>query len=507
MKVRFPLYAKILLWFFLNLLLVGLILYGFARVQFHLGLDSLLMGRTGDRIQAVADVVTLELRRSQPADWNDIMRQFSDAYHVEFTLFRADGSQAAGQSVILPEDVAARVKLPRHPEPRTDAPPPHNGTDFAPHDGIPPPDPIPPDPGDGHAHDMRGRGPPGGPPRFMLHTDNPARYWVGIRLPGLGHIGGGPITLLAQSKSIRGGGLFFDYTPWLAAGFGCLLVSTLFWFPLLRGITRSISQITHATQRIAEGRFETRVAASRSDELGRLGGAINQMAARLSGLVSGQKRFLGDIAHELCSPIARVQVALGILEQRADEKQSAYLEDLREEVQQMSSLVNELLSFSKASLEPAALRLEPVGVREVVDKALRRESLEAARVEIQVKSDLVAWAEPELLVRSLGNLLRNAVRYAAQGGPITVNAHREGDQVVITVADCGPGVPESALAQLFDPFYRLEPSRNREAGGVGLGLAIVKTCVESCQGGVTCKNRQPSGLEVTITLRAAPAGK
>ncbi len=84
-----------------------------------------------------------------------------------------------------------------------------------------------------------------------------------------------------------------------------------------------------------------------------------------------------------------------------------------------------------------------------------------------------------------------------------MSARREGGRVLVSVADCGPGVPEESLAKLFDPFYRTEPSRTRETGGVGLGLAIVKTCIEACQGTVRCSNLQPHGLEVTISLAAA----
>jgi two-component system sensor histidine kinase CpxA len=128
---------------------------------------------------------------------------------------------------------------------------------------------------------------------------------------------------------------------------GVLLVSALLWFPFVRGITRSITEITRASEQVAPGNFEVRVKRKRNDELGRLGESVNRMTERLAGFVTGQKRFLGDIAHELCTPIARVQMALGILEQRADSEQISYVEDVREEVQHMSSLVNELLSFSR----------------------------------------------------------------------------------------------------------------------------------------------------------------
>jgi len=152
----------------------------------------------------------------------------------------------------------------------------------------------------------------------MLHTSHPGRYWVGSRIRVSASEKSAPAVLLAMSDSISGGGLFFDVTPWAVVGCGVVLISALFWFLVARGITRSISQMTHATEEIAAGRFEVRVPAERRDELGRLGQGINRMASRLSGFVTGQRRFLGDIAHELCSPIARMGVAVGILEQRTD---------------------------------------------------------------------------------------------------------------------------------------------------------------------------------------------
>ncbi|MBI3881994.1 MAG: HAMP domain-containing histidine kinase, partial [Verrucomicrobia bacterium] len=263
-------------------------------------------------------------------------------------------------------------------------------------------------------------------------------------------------------------------------------------------------QMTVATERIAEGNFEARVATKRSDELGSLAGAINRMAARLAGFVTGQKRFTGDIAHELCAPIARIQMALGILEQRADENQKAYVDDLREEVQHMSSLVNELLSFSKASLRPKENKLDPVPLAPLAQRVVARETHNGTGdVRVEIPAELSALAEPELLARALANLVRNALHHAGSAGPITVSAASEGGRVTLSVSDSGPGVPEESLAQIFDPFFRLDASRTRDTGGVGLGLAIVKTCVDACQGTVTARNRAPTGLQVDIVLRAA----
>lgn len=505
MNVRFPLFAKILAWFFLNLVFLGLVFYGFFRVQFPVGLDWLLAGRSGDRIRAVSEIISYELNRAAPSEWEEVLERYSQAYQVRFLVVRNDGEHVAGESLSLPVQVQARIAEGRPPFPAQGRPSvPFRGRDLrmAPRLPFPTngfrPEPLPPGPAFVETRQGPAR------PISVVHTTDPSRYWILIRLPVADRqwLRPSPMTLLAVADSIFGGGLFFDLRAWTAVGCGVIFFSVVFWLPLVRSITRSISQITAATEEITHGRFDTRVQADRRDELGRLGQAINQMAARLEGYVTGQKRFLGDIAHELCSPIARVQMALGILEQRADAKQKAYVEDVREEVQEMTSLVNELLSFSKAGLRQQEIQLKPVQLAAIAKKVLAREASESDAIKVEIDPALTALAEPELLTRALANLVRNAIRYAAAGGSISVAAARKGDRISLLVADDGPGVPEETLAQIFDPFFRVETSRCRETGGVGLGLAIVKTCVEACQGTVTARNRKPRGLEVEITLRA-----
>jgi two-component system sensor histidine kinase CpxA len=192
---------------------------------------------------------------------------------------------------------------------------------------------------------------------------------------------------------------------------------------------------------------------------------------------------------------------LGIFDQNATTaRDRERLEDLREEVTRMSDLVNELLSFSKASLQPSAIKLAPVAVLEIAERAARREGADS--VQCEIAPDVRAMADPDLLLRALANLVRNAVRYAGSSGPIAIRAERAGLEVIIRVVDNGPGVPPDSVSRLFDPFYRPELARDRETGGAGLGLAIVKTCVESCQGSVSCRNLAPKGFEVAIRLCA-----
>jgi two-component system sensor histidine kinase CpxA len=288
---------------------------------------------------------------------------------------------------------------------------------------------------------------------------------------------------------------------WLLAGTAVLVLSVLFWLPLVRGITRSVGQLTAATEQIAEGRFETRIKSHRRDELGKLGDSVNRMATRLDAHLNGQKRFLGDVAHELCSPLARLQMATGILAEQAPQTVQETVADVREEVQQMSTLVNELLAFTKAGLRPREVVCQPTNIAPLIRDLLARED-PGRKVTLQVPETASAMADPDLLGRALANLVRNALRYGGEGGAININATDEGREVIITVEDSGPGVPAGDLERLGEPFFRPELARTRETGGVGLGLAIVRTSVAACGGKVRFSNRTPRGFSAEIRLAA-----
>ena len=244
-----------------------------------------------------------------------------------------------------------------------------------------------------------------------------------------------------------------------------------------------------------------RVYIIRTDEIGRLGKAVNQLASRLSGFVYGQKRFLGDISHELNSPLARLQLALSVMEDYGNEKTQPYIESAQEEVKLMSKLVGELLDYSKAGIKTTEVKYEAVKLRPFVEGVVRREHPQNnGEIEIKIEENLIVSTSPDLLARALANIVRNAIRYGGSDENITITAKNRENQIALTVADSGPGVPETELEKLFDPFYRVETHRSRETGGSGLGLAIVKTCVERIGGKISACNRTPHGLEVTIIL-------
>jgi two-component system sensor histidine kinase CpxA len=479
MKTRASISVKILLLSFLNVVLLGLVFVVFVRVQYRADLSSLLLSPGRDRILAISRLIALELPETNRGEWNRLLAQYASANHGVCYLFRSDGSQLAGPPINLPSTVLDTIRRDQPPPFETEG---SHGPGPRKLELLPPP-----------------------PPVFLIKTSVPTRYWVGVRVPIWGESATRPMhgALVWTFSSLWTNPLLFDYKPWLAVVIVVILLSVACWLPLIRGLTRSISQLTSATGAIAQGRFATRLSVNRRDELGQLSRAINDMAERLSGFVHGQRRFLGDIAHELCSPIARIQVALGVLEQRAEDNQKAYVLGVQEEVENMSGLINELLSFSKAGMNASTTPLTRVNVADTVRQVLQREAKDEARIDTHIDAQLEVLAHPDYLFRSLANILRNAIRYAGDAGSIVVSAREKGGTVSITVADNGPGIPASELEEVFKPFYRPEFARQRETGGVGLGLAIVKTCVEACGGAVQCRNRLPKGLEVEIRLPAA----
>jgi len=131
---------------------------------------------------------------------------------------------------------------------------------------------------------------------------------------------------------------------------------------------------------------------------------------------------------------------------------------------------------------------------------VQQESIPSTEIITKIDPKIRVVADPELLARALANIIRNAIKYTGDAGPIHVSAKREGNKIEIQVKDSGPGVPDDLVKHLFEPFFRPEPSRDPCSGGVGLGLAIVKTCIETCKGTVSARNLKPKGFAITVTL-------
>ena len=474
MRRKLPIFVKVLAWLAVNVLVLVLLVLGFLHTQFQLSLGWMLAGSAGGRIETLGDSLTDELTPLPEKEWARVLARYDAAYGVTFALFNRDGVQEVGPPLTLPAEVLPRLVDKRRVErPQQRRP-------------------------SGPAMRRPADAPP--KPRFLLRAGNPARYWAGIHVDLEFGADPKPLTLVMVSNSITGGGLFFDLWPWMGLAAVALLCSALVWLPFVRGLTRSIHKLNGAARRIAEGHFSDRVTENRRDELGELSGSVNAMAEQLGRYVQEQRRITADVAHELCSPIARMQMALGVVEQRSTPDQQNYLKKLDAELQHMAKLVEEILTFSKAETLARRDKPEDIHLPSLVAQVVAREG-QGSEIEVSVPENLHVVTLREALDRALGNVLRNAVRYAGGAGPIQIKASAQADgKVRIQVCDQGPGVPPEALPRLFEAFYRPEFARARDTGGSGLGLAIVKRCMEACGGSASAVLRTPHGLEVMLSL-------
>jgi two-component system, OmpR family, sensor histidine kinase CpxA len=511
---RSSLSAKTLLLAGLNLVVLAAVFFMFARVEFRFDLQSYFLHSADEKIAAASRSLALALPSTPKERWDSLLKQYSARYPAQLFLFQDDGRQLGGPAIKLPEQVLKTLRNSPFEHERWErrvreresalAPPgpPPPGARFAPNP-VPPPEAQRPPIGIRPDFVRMRRFPDFTLP--IMHVDN--AYWAGVRIPIYDESGRNPIhaAVIWQMHKFWTEPFFVDYRPWLILMLSVVLVSAACWIPPIRSLTRSIRSLTYVTGQIAHGHFEIVLPVDRQDELGYLSDSINSMAKRLSGYVSGQKRFLGDIAHELSSPIARIQVGLSILEQRVGESDSDvdYVLGVREEVEHMSNLVNELLAFTKSQLNSKGQGLTAVPLNEVVDRVIAREATEDGVLTLEGNLALKVLGTPESLFRALANVVRNALRYAGQSGPITIRARSEDEHVSVLVEDNGPGLPEAELENVFRPFYRPEFARQRETGGTGLGLAIVRDCVEACGGTVRIRNRTPEGLQVEIRLLRA----
>jgi two-component system sensor histidine kinase CpxA len=236
------------------------------------------------------------------------------------------------------------------------------------------------------------------------------------------------------------------------------------------------------------------------------------MAEKIQSLVNSQRRLLGDISHELRSPLARLNVSHELARQRSGAEATSALERIQLEAENLNEMIGQLLALTRLESGAEDIRKTEFDLQTLVSEIVKDADFEAhgrnrtVKLESPERCPLVG--NEQLLRRAVENVVRNAVQYTAEKTEVEVKlACVEQDTAVITVRDHGAGVPENALAEIFRPFYRVDEARDRQAGGVGLGLAIADRAVRLHSGNVAATNASGGGLLVKITLPNVDDGK
>lgn len=289
-----------------------------------------------------------------------------------------------------------------------------------------------------------------------------------------------------------------------------ILVSGTACFLLARYFTRSINTLQKATHQIAKGDLSVRIGdqfRGRRDEIAELGRDFDHMTERLEKAMQEQRRLVKDVSHELRSPLARLQIALGLAQQRSQGTIDAELARIKQAADYLNDIITDLLTLPLHHVEHWELddMLDLVSLLHTLVDNYRDQATEKQvqlHIHCQLDEALVA-THGNTLVGVFENILRNALLYTPNHSRVDIHLQENNGQFIVTISDAGPGVPEDSLKDIFEPFFRTDQARARESGGYGLGLAIAQRTVKLHKGDIHASNRTGGGLQVSVTLPCA----
>src|SRR5678815_214687 len=268
-------------------------------------------------------------------------------------------------------------------------------------------------------------------------------------------------------------------------------------------ITRPLGKLRQAASDIADGRLKTRVKPAigrRHDEIALLGNDFDRMAEQIERLVTAQRNLLGDVSHELRSPLARLIVALSLLKHGQGEEAVEYQSRIGIEAERLDKLIGQLLTLTRIDSGVDANLRETFDLANLVQEVVADGDFEARAQDRSVRflanESCTITGVAELIRSAVENVIRNAVRHTAPGTTVEVTMERQSRSILLRVRDHGPGVPDAMLTDIFLPFHRVDVSAN----GSGLGLAIADRVVRMHNGTIQAYNAREGGLVIDIKL-------
>jgi signal transduction histidine kinase len=267
-------------------------------------------------------------------------------------------------------------------------------------------------------------------------------------------------------------------------------------------VTAPLRSMSRSMDRVAAGDLDHRVKVRGNDEGAAMGRSFNAMADRVRTMLIGQKELMAGVSHELRSPLTRMKLSLELM--RREQTTDGRIQELEDEVDELDGLVEELLLSSRIDLGSRSLTTERLDLADLCTSAWERVESRAQQQGMTLRTESAASAamvraDRVLVVRILGNLFENSVRYAGEG-EILLSAERRQDRVELRVSDSGPGVEDGQLEAIFEPFYRADASRSRRTGAAGIGLMIVRRAVEAHAGQVRARRIDGGGFEISFDL-------
>ncbi len=323
------------------------------------------------------------------------------------------------------------------------------------------------------------------------------------------------LVAVAVTVVVEYGGLLLGINPWLSTVGAAALALAMVQF-LAHGMTSPLREMAAAARAMARGDYRRRVTASSRDEVGELARAFNAMAAELAELDRLRRDLVANVSHELRTPISALQAELENLVDGIEPADPETLRTMLRQAERLGRLVAQLLDLSRLESGAVPLQRRVFEVAPLLEDAAAEARLAAPGVTVAVRAEsgLAVDGDPERVHQVVANLLSNASRYSPAGGTVELGARRLAApdrrrgrhapepraEVVIEVADQGPGIPDGEVQRVFERFYRADAARASSDGGAGLGLAISRWIVDLHGGRIRPERNQPQGCRMVVVL-------
>lgn len=288
-----------------------------------------------------------------------------------------------------------------------------------------------------------------------------------------------------------------------------IFISGLICYLLSRYLTQPLRSLQLAARSIATGKLSTRVGHFKGhhrDEIAELSGEFDRMAEQLESMIHSKERLLQDISHELRSPLTRLQIAIELGRKKTNHMAETEFNRMEVECLRLNTLIGEILEFARLEQSVTARNKTLVNLPTLLKKIIADANFEFCeeneRAKLGEHQEVNLSIDERLFYRAVENIIRNALRYSAPNPKVIVSVEicEAKNEIYINIADNGPGVPEEQLEKIFNPFYRVDSSREKKTGGYGLGLSIAEQAIRIHQGTIQAMNQKNGGLLVKITL-------
>ncbi len=287
-----------------------------------------------------------------------------------------------------------------------------------------------------------------------------------------------------------------------------LIVLVVIFF-LSQIFTEPLKSMLEVIKKMSEGHLDQRVPISRHshNEITDLAVACNNMAEKLETVENGRQEFVSNVSHELKTPLSSIKVLSESILFEKDVPQETYVEFLRDinsEVDRMTAIINDLLTLVRLNQKEIPIAFKPENLNALVEEIIKRLNPLAQKKDIEIEynsvKDVVADIDSMKLTLAISNLIENAVKYTFDGGRVSVTVDADHQNAFFTIADTGVGIAEEELSRIFERFYRVDKTRDRETGGTGLGLSITHSTVLLHNGSIKVSSKEEEGTTFVVRI-------